>query len=104
MASERDGFSDTMIGAGMVGAIIAGGLALMLAPKAGRELREELRGATSEATEKVAEATHTIAGKVKDKAVEVKDKATAAAKQAMDSVQDKAAHKSDEGGEGAEGA
>jgi gas vesicle protein len=106
MAGERDGLSDTikMIGAGLVGAVIAGGLALWLAPKAGKELREELRGTASEATGKVAEATHTIAEKLKEKVVEVKDKATAAAKQAMESVQEKAACKPDEGGEGAEGA
>jgi gas vesicle protein len=92
MANERDGLSDTikMIGAGMVGAVIAGGLALLLAPKAGKELRDELKGTATEATEKVAEATHTIAERVMEKAVEIKDKATAAAKQAMEQVQDTA--------------
>lgn len=92
MSDERDRLSDTirMIGAGMVGAVIAGGLALLLAPKAGRELREELKGTASEATEKLSEATHTIAERVKEKATEVKDKATAAAKQAMEQVQEKA--------------
>lgn len=89
MANERDALSDTvkMIGAGLVGAFIAGGLALLLAPKAGRELRDELKGTATEATEKLHEATHTIAERVKEKAVEIKDKATAAAKQAMDQVQ-----------------
>ncbi|NPV47851.1 MAG: YtxH domain-containing protein [Armatimonadetes bacterium] len=89
MSEERDRLSETvrMIGAGLVGAVIAGGLALLLAPKAGKELREELKGTASEATEKLSEATHTIAGRLKEKAVEIKDKATSVARQAMEQVQ-----------------
>lgn len=92
MSEDRDRLSETvrMIGAGLVGAVIAGGLALLLAPKAGKELREELKGTASEATEKLSEATHTIAGRLKEKAVEIKDKATSVARQAMEQVQQEA--------------
>lgn len=90
MSEDRDRLSETirMIGAGLVGAVIAGGLALLLAPKAGKELREELKGTASEATEKLSEATQTIAGRLKEKAVEIKDKATSVARQAIEQVQE----------------
>jgi len=90
MADERDSVGETlkMIGAGVVGAIVAGGLALLLAPKAGSELRHELKDVAKETSEKLSEVTHTVAEKLKEKAVEVKDKATTAAKAAIEQVQE----------------
>ncbi len=90
MNDERDTLSDTMqiIGAGLVAAVIAGGLAVLLATKASRELRDELKGPTGEAAEKVGRATHILAHRLREKAAEIRGKATAAAKQAMQQLEE----------------
>jgi len=54
-----------MIGAGVVGALIGGAIALMLAPKVGAELREELKQTATRAGERIAEAGHAVAEKVR---------------------------------------
>ena len=81
MSRERDSLSDAMmmIGAGVVGALLGGLVALLLAPKVGSELREELKKTATEAGERLSEATRGLAQQVKSKAEELGRKAQEAA-------------------------
>lgn len=89
MSSDRGG-SDlgTVIIAGAIGATVGAVVALMLAPKAGAELRADLgekakeyaekaKETAAEVAEKAREAAHEVAEKAREKVAEVKDKACA---------------------------
>ena len=89
MTDERSSLADTMmmIGAGVVGAAIGAAVALLLAPKAGSELREELKKTAAVAGERLTEASQTVAEKVKVKAQEVGQKVQEAAQSAKEKAE-----------------
>jgi gas vesicle protein len=71
MADDRDGGFFHTLGAMVVGMLIGGAVALLMAPKPGSELREELKQTASTAEGKIKEVSQQVADKVKDKWEEV---------------------------------
>jgi gas vesicle protein len=53
------------VGVFAAGAILGGGIALLLAPKSGRETRRQLKGKASELTHRLGESAGEIAGEVR---------------------------------------
>jgi gas vesicle protein len=60
MSDDRNSFMDAMgvLGTLTVGALLGAGVALLLAPKSGAELREELRAGAERIESELGEATH----------------------------------------------
>jgi gas vesicle protein len=53
------------VGVFAAGAVLGGGIALLLAPKSGRETRRELKGKASELTHRLGESAGELAGEVR---------------------------------------
>lgn len=71
---EEDGHDFTALAAGMVVGIAVGGiLGLLLAPKPGSELREDLKDKTEEAMDRLQEATNELVARSKELAAQTKD-------------------------------
>jgi gas vesicle protein len=65
MAENNDGNTLTIIGALAVGAIIGAGLALLMAPKPGAELREDIKSSAQTAAEKIHQVAEEFVDQVK---------------------------------------
>ena len=74
MNEEEDGHDFTALAAGMVVGVAVGGiLGLLLAPKPGSELREDLQDRTEEAMDRLQEATSELVARSKELAAHTKD-------------------------------
>ena len=54
------------VGVFAAGLVVGGGIALMLAPKSGKETRRQLKGKASEITHRLGESAGELAGEVRD--------------------------------------
>ncbi len=74
---EEDGSDFSAIAAGLVVGLAVGGiLGLLLAPKSGMELREDLKDRTEEALDRLQEATSDLVARSKELAAHTKDNLT----------------------------
>ena len=78
MADDRDLNATTVLLSFLAGAAVGGGLALLVAPKTGKELREKISGLTDEAVTKI-----------KDYATEAQGKITATLEESKELIKEK---------------
>ena len=76
--SDNNGGRDILgvVGAAVIGALIGAGVALLMAPKPGSELREDLKSSAQTAIEKLQQVAEQVGDQVKaatDKMAEVQD-------------------------------
>ena len=65
MADNNCGNALALLGATLVGAMIGAGIALLMAPKPGAELREDLKSSAQSAAEKIQEVAEQFVDQVK---------------------------------------
>ena len=87
---KRNGFSDAMstIGAMLLGAFIGAGIALLMAPKPGSQLRSELREGATRVGERLSEAGQDVAESVKSRINQLGSKAESLGDRAEDVADD----------------
>jgi len=74
MADEEKGISvGTVMLSFLAGTAVGAGLGLLLAPKTGREMREDIKDLTDDAIDKIKGFTKEAQGKIKDTYEETKD-------------------------------
>ncbi|MFO7946214.1 MAG: YtxH domain-containing protein [Armatimonadota bacterium] len=81
MNDDRAGGILAVMGAAALGAIIGAGVALMLAPKPGAELREDIKSTATSAHQRIHEATEKVVSQLKAASEEL-------TKQAKDAVEE----------------
>jgi gas vesicle protein len=84
MSDDRGGFGDAMgvIGTLLLGAAIGAGVALLMAPKSGAELREDLRSRADRVGDDLTDVTHKATESVKAQVERLGEKAEELTKKA----------------------
>ncbi len=88
MNDDRAGGILAVMGAAALGAIIGAGVALMLAPKPGAELREDIQSTATSAHERIHEATEKVVSQIKAATDDLSKKATEAVEEAQEDVEE----------------
>ena len=84
MSDDRNSFMDAMgvLGTMLFGALIGAGVALLMAPKSGAELREDLRAGAERMGEEISDATHKATDSVRAQVEKLGEKAEELGKKA----------------------
>ena len=104
MSNDRNSFMDAMgvLGTMAIGAMIGAGVALLLAPKSGAELREDLRAGAEKLETELSDAGHKASENVKAQVDKLSEKAAELGKKAEELASRVAKHDEDDD-EAAEG-
>lgn len=100
MSDDRGGFGDAMgvLGTLLIGAAIGAGVALLMAPKSGAELREDLKSRAQSVSDDLADVTHRATESVRAQVEKLDEKARELSRKAEE-LGSKLTKKADEGKE-----
>lgn len=90
MNDDRAGGILAVMGAAALGAIIGAGMALLMAPKPGAELREDIKNTATSAHQRIHEATEKLLSQIKTTTAELSKKAEEAVEEAQEEVEETA--------------